>query len=85
MNDYEGIGTFESYRGDLGSMYFATVEPQTGTLYSLQMVPTQIKHFKVNTALKDDELWLCNVLDHESEKLGCNVAFNGGFLWLKWS
>ncbi len=85
LNDYEGIGTFESYRGDLGLMYFATVEPQTGTLYSLQMVPTQIKHFKVNTASKDDERWLCNVLDHESEKLGCNVAFNGGFLWLKWS
>ena len=85
LNDYEGIGTFESYRGDLGLMYFATVEPQTGTLYSLQMVPTQIKHFKVNNASKDDERWLCNVLDHESEKLGCKVAFKGGFLWLKWS
>lgn len=85
LNDYEGIGTYESYRGDLGLMYFATVEPQAGTLYSLQMLPTQIKHFKVNNPSQGDASWLCGVLDHETEKLGCSVEFNGGFLWLKWS
>ena len=84
LNDYEGIGTFESYRGDLGAMYSATVNPQTGTLISLQMVPTQIKHFKVNNASEDDASWLCGVMNHESEKLGCAVEFNKGFLWLKW-
>ncbi|MCL4429140.1 MAG: CapA family protein, partial [Chloroflexi bacterium] len=84
LNDYEGIGTFESYRGDLGLMYFATVEPQTGTLCSLQMVPTQIKNLKVNNASETDTRWLYHVLKHESEKLGCSLEFDRGFLWLKW-
>jgi poly-gamma-glutamate synthesis protein (capsule biosynthesis protein) len=84
LNDYEGIGTYASFRGDLGLMYFASVNPQTGTLCSLQMVPTQIKHLKVNNAPEDDANWLCGVLNHESEKLGCAVEFNDGFLWLNW-
>ncbi|HSE89904.1 MAG TPA: hypothetical protein VLJ79_27080 [Candidatus Binatia bacterium] len=30
FNDYEGIGGYEDYRGDLGLMYFADVDPRTG-------------------------------------------------------
>ena len=85
LNDYEGIGTFQSYRGDLGLMYFATIKPQTGTLCTLQTVPTQIKNFKINNASEEDTCWLCRVLYHESEKLGCKLEFNNGSLWLKWS
>ncbi len=36
LNDYEGIGGYEDYRGDLSLMYFATVETSTGTLVSLR-------------------------------------------------
>ena len=85
LNDYEGIGGYEFFRGDLGLMYFASLEPQTGRLFRLEMIPTQIKHFKVNNASENDALWLSDVLNHESEKLGCNIELSKGFLSLKWS
>lgn len=84
LNDYEGIASYESFRGDLGLMYFASLE-ETGALSSLQMVPTQIKHFKVNNTSMQDQKWLRKVLDRECEKLGCHVEFSQGFLTLKWS
>jgi poly-gamma-glutamate capsule biosynthesis protein CapA/YwtB (metallophosphatase superfamily) len=85
LNDYEGIGSYEFFRGDLGLMYFAGLEPQTGKLCRLEMIPTQIKHFKVNNASGNDALWLSNVLNYECEKLGCSIELNKGFLSLKWS
>lgn len=85
LNDYEGIGGYEFFRGDLGLMYFAGLEPQTGKLCRLEMIPTQIKHFKVNNVSGNDALWLSNVLNYECEKLGCSIELNKGFLSLKWS
>jgi len=85
LNDYEGIASYESFRGDLGLMYFASLEVKTGELSSLRMVTTQIKHFRVNDASMQDQEWLREVLDLECEKLGCHVEFSEGFLTLKWS
>jgi poly-gamma-glutamate synthesis protein (capsule biosynthesis protein) len=85
LNDYEGIRGYESFRGDLGLMYFASLEQQTGKLLSLQMIPTKIKHFKVNNASANDVLWLSTVLNRESQKFGSKVELNKGSLWLKWA
>lgn len=85
LNDYEGIGTFEDFRGDLGLMYFAILEANSGNLQSLQMIPTQIKNLKVNNPSKNDVLWLIKILKRESKKFGCNIEFRGGYLWLKGS
>lgn len=85
LNDYEGIRSYEPFRGDLGLMYFANLEEQTARLLSLQMIPTQIKHFRVNNASTIDAKRLNSVLSRESEKLGCKVKLSGGSLWLKWS
>ena len=84
LNDYEGIASYESFRGDLGLMYFASLEEKTGELSSLRMVPTQIKHFRVNDASMQDQQWLRQVLDRECEKLGCHVEFSQGLLALEW-
>jgi poly-gamma-glutamate synthesis protein (capsule biosynthesis protein) len=84
LNDYEGIWGYESFRGDLGLMYFAIVNPENGELLSLQMVPTQIKRFRVNDASETDAWWLWRVLNCESQKLGCKVEYIRGALWLKW-
>ena len=73
LNDYEGISGYEYYRDDLGLMYFPTVDPSTGRLVKLQMTPTQIKHFKVNRASKEDALWLADILNRESKKFGTGV------------
>ncbi len=76
LNDYEGIGGYEYYRADLGLMYFASIDPSTGTLAQLQMTPTQIKHFKVNRASRDDALWLAHTLNREGKRFGTRVRLD---------
>lgn len=75
LNDYEGINGYEYYRDDLGLMYFPTLDPSTGRLVKLQMIPTQIKHFKVNRVLGADASWLARTLNREGEKFGTRVEF----------
>ncbi len=70
LNDYEGIGGLGSYRGDVGLMYLATVDPSDGRLISLRMTPTKIKHFRVNRASEKDAKWLNEVLNKEGERFG---------------
>jgi len=84
LNDYEGIGGYESFRGDLSLMYFASLEPETGTLHSLEMVPTQIKHFQLNNATLNDSMWISKKLNQECKKLGSGVELRKSFLSLKW-
>ncbi len=76
LNDYEGISGYEQFRDDLSLMYFVSMEPSTGQLLSLKMIPTQIKYFKVNRAKEKDVLWLKNVLNREGERFGTGVTMN---------
>lgn len=73
LNDYEGISGYEDYRGDLSLMYFATVEPCTGTLVSLRMTPLQIKHFREHRAAREDAEWLRDTLNREGQRFGTRV------------
>ena len=68
LNDYEGIGGQEKYRGDLGLMYFLKMEISLKKLIEFQMVPTQIKNFRVNHAPSEDAIWLENTLNRECEQ-----------------
>lgn len=70
LNDYEGIGGFEEFRGDLGLMYFASIEADTGRLASLGMVPTQVKRFRINRASKVDAEWIEKALNREGKTFG---------------
>jgi len=76
LNDYEGISGYEQYRDDLSLMYFAGMDPSTGKLAGMRMVPTQIRHFKVNKAGKKDVLWLEDILNREGKKFGTRVELN---------
>lgn len=76
LNDYEGIGGFEEFRGDLALMYFASMDPATGKLTHLQMTPVQIKHFRVNLASRVDSLWLRDTLNREGKQFGTRVILN---------
>ena len=85
LNDYEGIRGYEQYRDDLSLMYFVSVEPSTGKLTGLRMIPAQIRRFKVNKAKKRDVLWLENVLNREGKKLGTRAVLNeDNSLSLQW-
>jgi poly-gamma-glutamate synthesis protein (capsule biosynthesis protein) len=73
FNDYEGIGGYEAFRGDLSLMYFPTLEPASGRLAALQMTPTQIRRLRVNRASEVDMRWLRELLNREGERFGTRV------------
>lgn len=85
LNDYEGIGGYEEFRGDLGLMYFLTMNPSTGRLVNMEMTPTQVRRFKVNRASRADTLWLKDTLNREGGKFGTRVELRrNNTLTLKW-
>jgi len=84
LNDYEGIRGHKSYRGDLGFMYFLSVNAKTGDLIRLQLIPTQIKRFRIQYANKADSLWLQQMLNREGQKSGTQVAIKNNELVLNW-
>jgi len=85
INDYEGISGHEEFRGDLGLMYFATIEPSSGKLLGLRMTPTQVRNFRVNRASSNDARWLTDILNREGRKFGTRVTLDEkGALTLEW-
>lgn len=84
INDYEGISGYETYRDDLGILYFVCVDPQTGTLQDLQMVPTQIKRFQLHCAEQHDVQWLETRLDRECKRFGCRIKRQEKVLRAHW-
>jgi poly-gamma-glutamate capsule biosynthesis protein CapA/YwtB (metallophosphatase superfamily) len=91
IDDYEGISGYENerFRGDLGLMYFATVEASPGTsgkLISLEMVPTQLRRLRVNRAAYHDARWLKDVLDGAGRQYGTSCELRAdGTLALRWA
>jgi poly-gamma-glutamate synthesis protein (capsule biosynthesis protein) len=85
LNDYEGISGHEEYRGDLGLIYFADVEPSTGELVRLRIAPTQVRQMRIGRAGSVDAQWLRDTLGRESQKHGVEVEpADGGALTVKW-
>ena len=74
INDYEGIGGHEAFRGDLGLMYFPTLDPASGRLLQLELVPTKLVRFRVTRAGAADARWLCDTLDRESRRFGARIG-----------
>ena len=85
INDYEGIGGHESFRGDLSLMYFVTLSPATGRLAGLRMIPTTMRKFRVNRASRVDAEWLGQTLNREGKAFGTRVVFKENtVLDLRW-
>ncbi len=74
LNDYEGIGGYEAFRGDLALMYFPTLESDSGDLLGLGMVPTRTRWLRINRASPDDTQWLAQRMDRECTKFGGRVT-----------
>jgi poly-gamma-glutamate capsule biosynthesis protein CapA/YwtB (metallophosphatase superfamily) len=85
LNDYEGIGGYEEFRADLGLMYLLSMQPTTGELVEVRMIPTQIKRFRINRASQRDSLWLRGRLDRECQHLGTRVALGNNHFSLEWN
>jgi poly-gamma-glutamate synthesis protein (capsule biosynthesis protein) len=82
LNDYEGITGHGHFRDDLALMYFVEIDPLTGKLVGLRMVPTQTKHMRVNNAPEEGIQWLLDTMKRECKKLGTLVERNGNELHL---
>ncbi len=65
LNDYEGIKGYEEFRDDLRLLYFVSVQPQTGKLASLRMVPMQARQMRLRHASRK----LGHALDHTQNAL----------------
>ncbi|MEW6764802.1 MAG: CapA family protein [Pseudomonadota bacterium] len=66
LNDYEGIGGYESFRGDLSLLYIARLDQANGCLAELSMIPFRIRRFQLQRATGEDADWLHEVLARES-------------------
>ena len=86
LNDYEGIHGHEVFRGDLGLLYFVTLDPARGGLARLLVTPTRIERFQVRRALAEDARWLADTLNREGCPIATSVVPAGeGRLELQWS
>jgi poly-gamma-glutamate synthesis protein (capsule biosynthesis protein) len=85
LNDYEGISGYEEFRDDRVLMYFVTLSPLSGKLARLEIIPMQIKRFRLNRPSVADIRWLERTLDRESRKLGAAVELTEkNHLRLRW-
>jgi poly-gamma-glutamate capsule biosynthesis protein CapA/YwtB (metallophosphatase superfamily) len=85
LNDYEGISGYEQYRGDLVLMYFPALEPVTGRLRALRMVPMRVQKMKLNRASPAEVRWLQERVSHASADFGSDIdLLADGSLALRW-
>jgi poly-gamma-glutamate capsule biosynthesis protein CapA/YwtB (metallophosphatase superfamily) len=75
LNDYEGIGGHELYRSDLSLMYLPVMNATTGRLLQFTLIPTQIRHFRIQRASPEGVSWLLATLNREGRKLGSHVEY----------
>jgi poly-gamma-glutamate capsule biosynthesis protein CapA/YwtB (metallophosphatase superfamily) len=73
IDDYEGITGHEQYRADLRLLYFASLQPGTGTLAGLRMAPVQARGMRLHRAPAADAQWLRTALEQASRRFGSRV------------
>ncbi|MBW8267942.1 CapA family protein [Caldovatus aquaticus] len=78
LNDYEGIGGYEEFRGDLAVLYLPRLSRATGELLGLTLAPFRIGRMRLNRPAADDVRWLAERLDRESRRFGVRVRAEGG-------
>jgi poly-gamma-glutamate synthesis protein (capsule biosynthesis protein) len=76
LNDYEGIRGYEEYRGDLALMYFARVDAASAAVAGLEIVPLQIRNFRLARPSRQDVEWLRQTLDRESRRFGARIVLD---------
>jgi len=85
LNDYEGIGGYEQFRGDLALMYLLALDPTTGLLSNLTMVPLRMHRFQLVRASRQDAAWLGETLSRVARPLGSWVELGkDNTLTLRW-
>jgi poly-gamma-glutamate capsule biosynthesis protein CapA/YwtB (metallophosphatase superfamily) len=76
LNDYEGIHGYEEFRSDLALMYFADIEPATGNLAASEIIPLQIRKFRLDRPSKQDVEWLQGTLQRECKPFETDIVLD---------
>jgi poly-gamma-glutamate capsule biosynthesis protein CapA/YwtB (metallophosphatase superfamily) len=63
VTDYEGIGGYEMFRGDLALMYLIELDSNNGELIVVRSIPMRMRRFRLERAPVADAEWLCNRLN----------------------
>jgi len=74
INDYEGIGGEDDYRGEITALYAADIDAAAGGLKSLVVVPFVLRKFRLNRASDADSGWLCQTLNHLCRTSGVKLS-----------
>jgi poly-gamma-glutamate synthesis protein (capsule biosynthesis protein) len=74
IDDYEGIGGHEGFRADLVLAYFPRLDPATGGLLELRIVPMRVRKMRLEHTSPDDTAWLSETLSRISAPYGSRVA-----------
>ena len=85
VNDYEGIAAPGDRRSDVGCLYFATLERDSGLLRRLEIVPMQIRRFRLEHADAQARRWLEQQLEPGGRELGTTIdALHSGGWMVNW-
>ncbi len=74
IDDYEGIGIYESFRHELRLLYFASIERETGNLSDLRMMPMRMRRMRLERVPDDDAEWLRATVEQISSRFGTRVV-----------
>jgi poly-gamma-glutamate synthesis protein (capsule biosynthesis protein) len=80
VTDYEGITGHEQYRGELGAVYLPRLDPATGALVELDLLPTRVERFRLGRPSPGQRQWLVDTLVRESGALGTTLSLEGDTL-----
>lgn len=75
IDDYEGIAGHEEDRPDLRLLYFASLEPVTGRVVRVRLVPLQARRMQLRHASARDSEWLRALLDRVSRPFASHVVY----------
>lgn len=78
LNDYEGIGGYEAFRGDLVLMYLTTLALPPGDLQQLELKAFHLRRFQLRRASGRDAQWLRDTLNRESRAFGASFSLLSG-------
>lgn len=76
IDDYEGIGGHEAFRGDLVLLYFATLTVDDGALSDLAMVPMRLRRFRLRRASAADATWIASALDRACRPFETRISLD---------
>jgi len=76
LDDYEGIGGSEEFRGELRLLYFPRLDVSTGTLRRLTMTPVRLRRFRIQRASLDEARWLGVTLTREGQPFGTRARLS---------